>query len=124
MKRATTAGPQRYNDCSLGSKACNSSPVAASPLEKSYMIAFDTNVLIYACDRVDPKRQCQAIELISTAADVVLLWQVACEFVAASRKLSTQGFTSDHAWARLSEYSALFPLILPVRYWNAQSRFT
>jgi len=61
------------------------------------MIAFDTNVLIYACDRVDPKRQCQAIELISTAADVVLLWQVACEFVAASRKLSTQGFTSDHA---------------------------
>src|SRR6266481_4744181 len=87
MKRATAAGPRRYNDCSLGSKACNSSPVVPSPLEKSYMIAFDTNVLIYACDRVDPKRQCQAIELISTAADLVLLRQVACEFVAASRKL-------------------------------------
>ena len=63
------------------------------PLEKNYMIALDTNFLIYACDRVDQGRQNQAIELISTAPDVVLLWQVACEFVAASRKLSTQGFT-------------------------------
>src|SRR5712691_339473 len=26
--------------------------IVASPLEKSYMIAFDANVLIYACDRL------------------------------------------------------------------------
>lgn len=43
----------------------------------------------------------------------MLLWQVACEFVAASRKLKEQGFTAVHAWDRLAEYMALFPLILP-----------
>ena len=52
------------------------------------MIALDTNVLIYACDKADPKRQQLALELISNASDGVLLWQVACEFVAASRKLA------------------------------------
>ena len=43
----------------------------------------------------------------------MLLWQVACEFVAASRKLNAWGFTPLHAWDRLTEYLALFPLILP-----------
>src|SRR5258706_5932097 len=77
------------------------------------MIAHDTNVLIYACDRSDPRRQKKAIELIETSVDGVLLWQAACEFVAASRKLKTQGFTTDHAWTRLKEFLELFPLILP-----------
>ncbi len=77
------------------------------------MIALDTNILIYACDRADSKRQQRAISLVSTATDAVLLWQVACEFVAASRKLDAQGFTPKDAWARLSEYLALFPLVLP-----------
>jgi predicted nucleic acid-binding protein len=62
------------------------------------MIAFDTNILIYACDRADSTRQQRAIELISTAMDGVLLWQVALEFVAASRKLGAQGFTASDAW--------------------------
>jgi len=53
------------------------------------MIALDTNVLIYACDKADLKRQQVALALISNAGDGVLLWQVACEFVAASRKLRT-----------------------------------
>jgi predicted nucleic acid-binding protein len=52
------------------------------------MIALDTNILIYACDKADLKRQQVALDLISSANDGVLLWQVACEFVAASRKLS------------------------------------
>ncbi len=43
----------------------------------------------------------------------MLLWQVACEFVAASRKLRTQGFTTADAWGRLTDYLAIFPLILP-----------
>ena len=77
------------------------------------MIAFDTNVLIYACDKAEPRRQELALHLISTAANGVLLWQVACEFVAASRKLKSQGFTANDAWERLAEYMALFPLILP-----------
>jgi len=49
------------------------------------MIALDTNVLVYACDKADLKRQQVAIDLISSAGDGVLLWQVVCEFVAASR---------------------------------------
>jgi predicted nucleic acid-binding protein len=49
------------------------------------MVALDTNVLIYACDKADPSRQQVALDLVSNADDGVLLWQVACEFVAASR---------------------------------------
>jgi hypothetical protein len=37
------------------------------------MIALDTNVLIYACDKTDSKRQQRAIELITSAIDGVLL---------------------------------------------------
>ena len=46
------------------------------------MTALDTNVLIYACDKSDPRRQQIELELIATVTDGVLLWQVACEFVA------------------------------------------
>ena len=57
------------------------------------MIAFDTNVLVYACDKSDVRRQQIALDLVTGAADAVLPWQVACEFIAASRKLTGQGFT-------------------------------
>jgi predicted nucleic acid-binding protein len=72
------------------------------------MIALDTNVLIYACDRSDPQRQQTAIQLVASSADGVLLWQVACEFVAASRKLSAQGFSASDAWSRLAEFLGVF----------------
>src|SRR6266478_6037106 len=68
------------------------------PLEMNFMIALDTNVLIYACDKADLKRQQVALNLVSCSSDGVLLWQVACEFVAASRKLKSQGFTTVAAW--------------------------
>jgi predicted nucleic acid-binding protein len=77
------------------------------------MIALDTNILIYACDKREPARQKTALDMIAGSSDAVLLWQVACEFVAASRKLADQGFTREDAWARLAEYLALFPLTLP-----------
>jgi predicted nucleic acid-binding protein len=77
------------------------------------MIALDTNVLIYACDRADPGRQQVALDLIARTTDGVLLWQVACEFIAASRKLAGQGLTPQHAWERLGEFAAIFPLVLP-----------
>ena len=35
------------------------------------MIAIDTNVLIYACDRADPQRQKIALDLITNARDGV-----------------------------------------------------
>jgi len=77
------------------------------------MIALDTNVLIHACDRSNPGRQQIATQLIERTIDGVLLWQVACEFVAASRKLSGHGFTGSDAWSRLAEFQALFPMVLP-----------
>ena len=77
------------------------------------MIAVDTNVLIYACDQADPRRQKVALDLITNGQDGVLLWQVACEFLSASRKLGRQGFTSTHAWNRLGEFRDLLPLVLP-----------
>src|SRR5262249_48908914 len=77
------------------------------------MIAVDTNVLIYACDQADPRRQNVALDLVTTAHDGVLLWQVACEFISASRKPHKQGFTSAHAWNRLAEFRDLLPLVLP-----------
>ena len=77
------------------------------------MIALDTNVLIYACDKADPRRQQIALDLVSNTADAVILWQVAGEFIAASRKLERQGFTAAEAWARLSEFLAVCPLVTP-----------
>ena len=75
--------------------------------------AFDTNVLIYSCDRADPNRQAKALELITSVTDGVLPWQVACEFIAASRKLSNQGFAPKDAWDRLAEFLSLLPLVTP-----------
>ena len=77
------------------------------------MTAFDTNVLIYSCDHSDARRRHRAFEVLAAAQDGVLLWQVAVEFVAASRKLASQGFTPAHAWARLYELMDLLPLIVP-----------
>jgi predicted nucleic acid-binding protein len=45
------------------------------------MIALDTNILIYSCDKADLKRQQVALELVSSARDGVLL----CELEAAVR---------------------------------------
>ena len=50
------------------------------------MIAVDTNVLIYACDRADARRQKIALDLVTDVKEGVLLWQVACEFLSASRE--------------------------------------
>ena len=77
------------------------------------MIAVDTNILIYACDQSEPRRQTIALDLIAASTDGILLWQVACEFLSASRKLSKQGFTPTQAWNRLAEFQDLLPLVLP-----------
>lgn len=38
------------------------------------MIALDTNILLYACDARDPKKQEAALRLIESTEDGVLLW--------------------------------------------------
>jgi len=42
-----------------------------------------------------------------------LLWQVACEFVAASRKLAQFGFTQAQAWRELKDLRGLWKVIVP-----------
>ena len=69
------------------------------------MNAVDTNVLIYAHDPRDPAKQDKAVEVIASLTDGVLLWQVACEYVAASRKLEGFGFGPQNAWADLRKFS-------------------
>ncbi|PWU11088.1 MAG: nucleic-acid-binding protein, contains PIN domain protein [Terriglobia bacterium] len=77
------------------------------------MTAFDTNILIYSCDCADSKRQQRAFELIAGVPEGVLLWQTAVEFMAASRKLTSQGFTAAQAWARLHEFMEVLQLVIP-----------
>lgn len=77
------------------------------------MNAVDTNVLVYACDERDPAKQELALRLIDTTPSCIMLWQVACEFSAASRKLAPLGFTAEQAWARLDEFAELLPLVPP-----------
>ncbi len=52
------------------------------------MNAVDTNVLVYAKDPRDPRKRAIAVALVRDLDEGLLLWQVACEFLAASRKLS------------------------------------
>ena len=77
------------------------------------MIGFDTNVFIYACDKSELFRQQTALDLIDATTDGVMLWRVACEFIAASRKLAGQGLTPAKAWDRLAEFIQVLPLVIP-----------
>lgn len=77
------------------------------------MNAVDTNVLIYVRDPRDPVKQQKAVQLTTGLSDGALLWQVACEFVAASRKLAPFGFTQAQAWREVERLRVLWKLILP-----------
>lgn len=79
----------------------------------SFMNAVDTNVLVYAYDTRDAVRQQRAVELLGALSPAVLLWQVGCEFLAASRKLSGAGLTPMDAWAHLDDLLRMFPLVTP-----------
>lgn len=67
------------------------------------MNAIDTNVLIYAYDQRDPRKSSIAQDLLADIQPFALIWQVGCEFIAASRKLAQFGFTENDAWAALDE---------------------
>lgn len=77
------------------------------------MNAVDTNVLIYAYDESSPAKQERARALLTSMEDGVLLWQVACEFIAASRKLVAQGTELAVAWDRLDEIRGAFRVVVP-----------
>lgn len=77
------------------------------------MNAVDTNVLIYAHDPRDPVKQRQAISLIASLTDGVLLWQVACEYVTASRKLAAYGLSAQQAFADLQQLQTIWGTCFP-----------
>ena len=84
------------------------------------MDALDTNILLYAHDPRDPAKQQAATSLIANLEDGVLLWQVACEYLAASRKLEKHGLNRDKAWNSLVQLKTVWPFILPA--WGTLAR--
>ncbi len=84
------------------------------------MNAVDTNVLIYVHDRRSPAKQAIAENLVQALPDAVLLWQVACEYIAASRKLEPLGYSREQAWQYLRGLQMLWTTKLPS--WNVMDR--
>ncbi len=72
------------------------------------MNAVDTNILIYVHDQRDPNKQRVASELVIGLSDGLLLWQVVCEFLSASRKLAPLGFDFDLACDTVREWMKLW----------------
>jgi predicted nucleic acid-binding protein len=77
------------------------------------MNAVDTNVLIYAHDPRDPVKQNKAVALIASLTDGILLWQVACEYIAASRKLAPFGLNAQQAFADLKRLRGVWTPVAP-----------
>ena len=84
------------------------------------MNAVDTNVLIYAHDARDPQKQATALSLIESQANGALLWQVACEYLAASRKLESQGYNLQQASQDIHDLRSVWTTVLPT--WNVLDR--
>ena len=71
------------------------------------MNALDTNIYIYAHDTRDADKQRKAQAIIENTEPIALLWQVGCEFIAATRKLEPFGFTTNQAWQALMDMQAM-----------------
>ena len=77
------------------------------------MNAVDTNILIYVHDRRNVKKQVIAESLVRTLPRSVLLWQVACEYISASRKLEPFGYSREKAWQDIHKLRKLWVTQLP-----------
>jgi predicted nucleic acid-binding protein len=77
------------------------------------MNAVDTNVLLYVHDPRDPVKQAKAAALVQSLTNAALLWQVACEYIAASHKLEPLGFRREDAWKELRMLQLAWTQILP-----------
>ena len=77
------------------------------------MTAVDTNILFYSHDNRDPLKRQIARNLIASLDSGVLLWQVACEYLSASRKLEPQGYSFAAAVQYLNELRTTWPVALP-----------
>ena len=77
------------------------------------MNAVDTNVLLYVHDPRDRAKQAVAASLLESLADGVLLWQVACEYLAASRKLEPLGYNLSQAAQDIRDLHRVWTTLLP-----------
>jgi predicted nucleic acid-binding protein len=84
------------------------------------MTAVDTNILFYAHDRRDERKMRIAESVIASLDDGVLLWQVACEYLWASRKLEPQGYSYADALEDIEDLQAGWEPALPT--WNVLIR--
>jgi predicted nucleic acid-binding protein len=78
------------------------------------MNAVDTNVLLYVHDPRDITKQQRAVELLNALGpDVILLWQVACEYINASRKLQAFGLDYVSAMQNVRDLQLIWHFALP-----------
>ncbi|MGE5212576.1 MAG: PIN domain-containing protein [Nitrospirota bacterium] len=84
------------------------------------MNAVDTNVLLYVHDPRDVAKQVTASNLLQSLGDGVLLWQVACEYLAASRKLVPFGYSLAQAYQDVRDLQRVWFTLLPS--WNTLDR--
>lgn len=82
------------------------------------MHAVDTNVLMYAHDPRDARKQEIALALIESLPDGALLWQVACEYLSASHKLAPFGYDRASAWQDIRDLRLIWKTVLPT--WQVQ----
>jgi len=101
------------------------------------LIAFDTNVLVYAVDRADERKRTVALNLLreSPPDQAILPWQVALEFGAWLDRSIRRGQIPPDSWRLLDAYRRLFRMATPgnaaldlglrlrrerqVQYWDA-----
>ena len=84
------------------------------------MNAVDTNVLIYAHDPRYPQKQQTATKLVVDLVDGGLVWQVACEYLAASRKVVSAHFSYEDAVQRVRDLRIAWTTVLPT--WSVMDR--
>lgn len=84
------------------------------------MKTFDTNVLIYAIDQTDVAKHQRAIELleqVGRSRDArVIVWQVACEYLAFLRRQHRQGqFSTARVTQEFSQILGSYDVVIPDR---------
>jgi predicted nucleic acid-binding protein len=84
------------------------------------MNAVDTNILIYVNDPRDLVKQRVAISVVYDLTEGILLWQVACEYLAASRKLEALGYDRVEAYQYIRDLQQVWHTALPT--WNVIDR--
>lgn len=86
------------------------------------MNAVDTNILLYIHDPRDARKRFIAGDLVADLEDAVLLWQVACEYMSAARKLAPFGFDAAAAARHITMLSKVWDVALPT--WETYERAT